>query len=196
MQFRRRVLFWRFVSGYVWSLKLHRYDYLTSLLRAKMDGLLEAGLLPMCCLKHVFRVTDVALSFFRSYLEDREQVISVLGYGSVSSSLFYGVPQGSVLGPILFLLCTQPLSGIVNSVLHHMLADDTELYRSDVPTHFASLVTDIQSCMNDVKEWTFHNKLQLNEDKTEALLLTSSKFSDLLSSLKVGQNDIHFSDSA
>ena len=54
-------------------------------------------------LKHVFGVTDVALSFFRSYLEDREQVVSVLCYESVSSSLLYGVPQGSVLGPILSL---------------------------------------------------------------------------------------------
>ena len=72
----------------------------------------------------------------------------------------------------------------------------TELYRSAVPTHLASLFTDIQSCISDVKEWTFHNKLQLNEDKTEALLLTSSKSSNLPSSLKVGHNDYHFSDSA
>ena len=81
----------------------------------------------------------------------------------------------------------------------HLLrcADDTELYRSVVPTHFASLVTDIQSCISDVKEWTFHNinklQVQLNKDNTEALLLTPSKSSDL-SPLKVGQNDIHFSD--
>ena len=63
---------------------------------------------------------------------------------------------------------------------------------STVPTHLASLFTDIQSCISDVKERTF----QLNEDKTEALLLTSSKSSDRPSSLKVGQNDIHLSDSA
>ena len=65
--------------------------------------------------------TDVALSVFKSYLEDREYVVSVLVYESVSSSLSCGVPQGSVLGPILRLLDTQPLSDIINRhfVLHH-----------------------------------------------------------------------------
>ena len=77
-----------------------------------------------------------------------------------------------------------------------MFAVGTELYRSAVSAHLASLFTDIQSCIRDVNEWTFHNKLHLNEDKTEALLLTSSKSSDLPSYLKVGQHDIHFSDSA
>ena len=91
----------------------------------------------LCRLKHVFGVTDVALSFFRSYLEDREQVLPILGYESVSSSLLYGVPQGSVLGSIqiIFLLLSDIISR--HSVLHHMFADGTELYRSAVPAHLA-----------------------------------------------------------
>ena len=56
--------------------------------------------------------------------------------------------------------------------------------------------SDSHSCICDVQEWTFHDKLQLDEDKTDDLLLTSSKSSDLPSSLKVGQHDNHLYDSA
>ena len=69
-------------------------------------------------LKYVFVVTDVALSFFRSCLEDRERVVSVRNYESFSS------PCCMVC---LSLLYTQPLFDMISrqSVLHHMLADDT-----------------------------------------------------------------------
>ena len=83
-------------------------------------------------LRAVFGIRDTALAFFWSYLSRRKQTVSVLGRESEPSSLLYGVPQGSVLGPILFFLYTQPLSDITerDSILHHMFADDTELYNS------------------------------------------------------------------
>ena len=65
-------------------------------------------------LKHAFGVQKSALSFFRSYLSERQQTVSNSSYSSNPSTLRYGVPQGSVLGPILFLLYTQPLSQIID----------------------------------------------------------------------------------
>ena len=59
-------------------------------------------------LRDVFGIRDTALAFFWSYLSGRKQTVSVLGRESEPSSLLYGVPQGSVLGPILFILYTHP----------------------------------------------------------------------------------------
>eukprot|EP00745_Piridium_sociabile_P020377 TRINITY_DN313_c0_g1_i4.p1 TRINITY_DN313_c0_g1~~TRINITY_DN313_c0_g1_i4.p1 ORF type:complete len:508 (-),score=73.27 TRINITY_DN313_c0_g1_i4:117-1640(-) len=150
-------------------------------------------------LKLAFGVRDTALKFFESYLTDRKQVVSVLGYESDPSPLCYGVPQGSVLGPILFILYTHPLSDVISHhrIHHHMFADDTELYNSANRSHSDVLFSTMQSCISDVKAWTLVNKLQLNEDKTEALLIDSSNLSDLPSSLFLGQQtNIAFSVSA
>ena len=64
------------------------------------------------CLHNVFGLGDTVLSWFQSYLENRTQTVVVHGKYSKSASLRYGVPQGSVLGPIIFILYTQPLSNV------------------------------------------------------------------------------------
>ena len=70
--------------------------------------------------KDVFGIRDTALAFFGSYLSGREQTVSVLGRESEPSSLLYGVPQGSVLGPIPFILYTQPLLLSLNVPLFYI----------------------------------------------------------------------------
>ena len=61
-------------------------------------------------LENVFGIQNPALSFFRSYFTERKQLASTSGYSSNPFTLLHGVPQGPVLGPIPFLLYTQPLS--------------------------------------------------------------------------------------
>ena len=81
--------------------------------------------------------------------------------------------QVTVLGPILFILYSQPLPDVTthHSVSYHMFADDTELYKSDSPSEAFSLTQIVESCISDVKVWIVRNKLQLNDNKTEILLL-------------------------
>ena len=149
-------------------------------------------------LKNYIYIYDLALYFFRSYLQDRTQVVTVNGIKSSPSLLTCGVPQGSVLGSILFILYTQPLSDIIShhSVSHHMFADDTELYKSDSPSEAFTFSRTTEACISDVKVWVVQNKMQWNNEKTEILLIGSAPGIDLPSSVRVSHSDILFSSAA
>ena len=87
------------------------------------------------CLEHTFGFQGTALAWFRSYLSDRIQTVSIAERLSSPAIVHLSVPQGSVLGPILFILYTQPLSCVIgrHPVSHQLYADDTQLYSSNSP---------------------------------------------------------------
>ena len=139
-------------------------------------------------LHHTFGISDVALSWFTSYLSDRKQTVLINNTHSKPTLLTCGVPQGSVLGPVLFTLYTSPLSSIIksHSIKHHSYADDTQLQDSDSPDNVHTLLTRTSDCYSHIKNWMTNNKLQLNDDKTEAILIsTRQKLSQLPPSLSL-----------
>ena len=81
------------------------------------------------CLQHWYGIDGVVLKWVQSYLYSRKQRIKIEGHLSDAFQLPYGVPQGSVLGPLLFTLYTTPLSSIISkfNVTHHLYADDTQI---------------------------------------------------------------------
>ena len=89
----------------------------------------------------------------------------------------FGVPQGSVLGPALFNLYKASLSTVSkkHSVLHHSFADDSKLQKSAAPHQIPNLLLSMQKCIDDVKTWMTLNKLTFNDDKTEAMTVSSGK---------------------
>ena len=126
-------------------------------------------------LSNWYGITGPALDWFSSYLKDRCQNVKNRDILSDPVTLTYGVPQGSVLGPLLFTLYTTPLSSVISSygLKHHLYADDTQIYVS-LSTENAELELEkLQNCIADVFAWMTDSKLKLNPGKTEFILIGS-----------------------
>ena len=152
-------------------------------------------------LQQHFGVCGIALDWFQNYLSDRTQTVILDEFKSSPANLSYGVPQGSVLGPILFIMYTKPLNTLISShsIQNQSFADDSQLYTKCSPDNVNNTIENMQNCISDVKSWMTTHKLKLNDDKTEALLIHSTHSSlsvDLPSTIRVGRSDISFSSSA
>ena len=113
-------------------------------------------------------IRGVAKIWFQNYLHNRKQYTFINGVKSSLSNILTGVPQGSVLGPLLFLILINDLPNASNLLLTLLFADDTtlQLNSSDVQNLFNTA----NSELNKVAEWFSANKLTLNLSKTKYIL--------------------------
>lgn len=150
-----------------------------------------------------FGVRGSALEWIRSYLTDRMQAVNINGCLSSFLPLLFGVPQGSVLGPQFFTIYSSPIATIArkHGLQVHMYADDTQLYLSfdldSVCDEIASR-SRIELCIKDIKSWMTLNKLKLNDDKTEFIIITSKyhQSKPTTDCLQIASANIHVSPNA
>ncbi len=120
-------------------------------------------------------ISGTALQWFDSYLSDRSFKVSRRDYVSRSQHLATGVPQGSVLGPVLFSVYIASLGSVIqkHGFSYHCYADDTQLYLSFHPDDL-TIAARISACLTYISSWMKDHHLQLNLAKTELLVVSAN----------------------
>ena len=116
-------------------------------------------------------LSGTVLNWFKSYLQDRDFFVSLGNYESVRTKITCGVPQGSILGPLLFNIYMLPLAQIMeyHNISYHTYADDTQLYITVSPDDYSPLYL-LNKCIVEINTWMCQNFLQLNTEKTEIVV--------------------------
>ena len=126
-------------------------------------------------LQSLYNISGTVLNWLKSYLSNRSFKVKVNYTCSESGRIKISVPQGSILGPLLFILYTKDLEDIAatHGFIIHLYADDTQLYITfDPTTNTSNLETRVIKCMKHINEWMIQFFLKLNEDKTDALVIS------------------------
>ena len=129
-------------------------------------------------LRETHGISGQALNWFASYLADRSMQVCVNGEYSKEITLDVSLPQGSQLGPRLYSDYTQPIGRLIRilEIMFHGYADDSQLLRPVTsPTDLSNGLVHLSSSINSIGKWMFDNKLKLNPDKTEFLVISSKR---------------------
>ena len=126
---------------------------------------------------HHYGIRGNAFQWFESYLSDRKQCVSIDGHESGFAVIKCGVPQGSILGPVLFLLYINDL-GYASKILQSvMFADDTNMFLTG--KSIDAIEAQFNSELVVINEWFKTNRLSLNLDKTSYIIFGNKKYDDI-----------------
>ena len=123
-------------------------------------------------MKEQFGISNIELKLFESYLSDREQVSFVNGAMSAPKRIVCGVPQGSILGPLLFLLYINDLPDCLEKSTPCLYADDSQIFSS--AKDCVELNANLNHDLNNVSQWLVNNKLQHHSTKTKLMYVGSN----------------------
>ena len=116
-------------------------------------------------------VSPSALEWFESYLKGRYQHVRIGDVASQSLPVYYGVPQGSILGPVLFTVYINDLLTVPKRCQSASYVDDSKLYLKFKTNELCNAVSAVNSDLNEICKWCCYNSLLLNPDKTKVLVV-------------------------
>ena len=124
-------------------------------------------------LQYNFGFTDNVLRWMTSFVSGRTQQVSYNGQLSSIRPVQFGVPHGSVLGPLLFVLYTADLNKVIAShgLRLHQYADDCQVCVTSSVDDAALAIDRLAGCVADVGAWTSSSRLRLNSSKTQVMWL-------------------------
>ena len=160
-------------------------------------------------LQYTFGLSGFVITWIRSYLTNRLSFVKIDSSSSPRTTIDTGVPQGSVLGPLLLVLFISPIANVINSdqpngnnsISFHQYADDTQLYIGTNSSTLAHQVALIESCTQRVHDWLLNNGLHLNPTKSEAIAFFNPRSKPLetlaksITSISVAGSPIKFQSS-
>ena len=121
----------------------------------------------------LYGITGSALAMIRSYLSDCNQKCQLGDVMSTARRVTCGIPQGSILGPLFFLIYINDLPECLNHATPRLFADDTNL--TIAGEHIQEIESSMNSDLTCINEWLLANKLSINVAKTEFILIGSAR---------------------
>ena len=118
---------------------------------------------------------DDALQWVKSYLTDRKQQVKTENEVSDFIFLQNGVPQGSILGPLLFTIMVLDIRQHINFASHHSYADDLQLYKSFEPSSINDAILSMNQDLKNVSQYCHNSALKINEEKSYYMIIGSTK---------------------
>ena len=115
-------------------------------------------------------------AYVQSYLENRKQLVSWEGFESTEMTIRHGIPQESILGPLLFVISMNDMPLHIDSEAEtELYADGTTIMASADVNCIAGLEESLNMCTANLESWAIMNKLPLNEEKTKVLTITGKR---------------------
>ena len=147
-----------------------------------------------------FGMIEIPLRWLQSYLEGWTEFIKMGQHKSHATEVDMGIPQGPVLGPLSFAVYCSPIADVIShhGVQYHKYADDTQLHLATCANNTPAGLSVLAECTTDVRQWYLQKGLQLNPDKSEALIVRTTNqlcaLTSSVSSVSVAEVDLPVDD--